>query len=395
MKTIGICACYDSRNYGSMLQTFATLQQIENMGFNYEIINYTKKLTFDLLIRSIGRIPDELMQRFALRKERKELAKYPVIISSLDKRSKCFTKYIEEHFSEKLSAPSDTFAQLRIQAKKYEAVMVGSDQLWTPRGYSTGFYNLMFVPDEITKISYATSFGVSSIPENKRVAARKFLRRIDFISVREIRASEIVYELIDRKVPTVVDPTLLFNSDQWDKLIEKKDVISEFPYIFCYFLGNNPSQREEVKKLKKETGYKIVFIPHLDEFIESDVSFGDIQLFDVGPNEFVNLIRNAEYICTDSFHGSVFSILNHKQFITFNRFKDSDSNSRNSRIDSLLSQTELKDRRFNGDLISQMQQPIDFEKVECCLEKMRKKSNDFLNNVMKNLKEEESYNANQ
>ena len=73
-------------------------------------------------------------------------------------------------------------------------------------------------------------------------------------------------------------------------------------YIFCYLLGSNPQHREWAEELKKHTGYKIVTIPFLDEFVESDITFGDCQLFDVGPAEFMNLIRYAEYVCTDSFH---------------------------------------------------------------------------------------------
>lgn len=381
MGKIGICACYDTLNYGSMLQTMATLKQLEMMGYEYEIINYSRKLTVDLLLRSIGRIPEELNERIIKKKKQKQMSAYPNIKVAIQQRNSCFRDFIETHFEDKLSEPCDTFKQLQVIARRYDAVLVGSDQLWTPRGYSTGFYNLMFVPDEIPKLAYATSFGVNSIPENKKGIAKRFLDRMNYISVRELRASEIVNELTGRCVPTVVDPTLLFNGDEWKKMVGEKPILN-YKYIFCYFLGNNPEQRREVEKLRKETGYKVVCIPHLDEFIEEDVEFGDEQLFNVGPAEFVNLIRYAEYICTDSFHGSVFSILNHKQFITFNRFKTSDTNSRNSRIDSLLKQTNLQDRRFNGNLIDSIQRPIAYEYVEDSLTEMRKKSLDYLEKAL-------------
>lgn len=386
MGKIGVCACYNSFNYGSMLQTLATLKQLENMGYEYEIINYTKKLTLDLLIRSLDRIPSEISERLTKRRKQKQMAAYPDLVKSIGQRNMCFDQFVGTYFADKLSVPCHTFAQLQTQAKQYDAVLVGSDQLWTPRGYSTGFYNLLFVPDEVPKLAYATSFGVSSIPNNKKAIAQKFLKRMDHISVRELRASEMVKELTGRDVPTVVDPTLLFNGTDWGQMIENKKVITEYPYIFCYFLGNNPEQRKEVEKLQKETGYKIVFIPHLDEFIESDLNFGDKQLFDVGPAEFVNLIRHAEYVCTDSFHGSVFSILHHKQFVTFDRFRAGDANSRNSRIDSLLSQTGLQGRRFDGNLIEQIQKPINYEEVENCLAQMRGKSVNYLKTAMQNAK---------
>lgn len=80
-------------------------------------------------------------------------------------------------------------------------------------------------------------------------------------------------------------------------------------------MGNNPNQRDIVKELKDMTGMKIVALQHLDEYIPSDEGFADEAPYDVGPAEFLNYIRNAEYICTDSFHCSVFSILYKKKFL--------------------------------------------------------------------------------
>ena len=99
------------------------------------------------------------------------------------------------------------------------------------------------------------------------------------------------------------------------------------------------------------------------------------------------MIRNAEYVCTDSFHGSVFSILNHKKFVTFNRFKTTDRNSRNSRIDSLLQQTNLSERRYDGNLEEQIVKDIDYDKVESRLTKMREKSEDYLEMALKSIVE--------
>ena len=103
--------------------------------------------------------------------------------------------------------------------------MVGSDQLWVPKGYSTGFFNLLFVPENVPKLAYATSFGVSEIPKNKRKAAKYFLNRMDYISVRELRASEMIKELTGREVPTVVDPTILFTGEEWKEIITEKKVV--------------------------------------------------------------------------------------------------------------------------------------------------------------------------
>lgn len=385
MKKIGVCACYDTKNYGSMLQTLATCKQIEALGYDYEIIKYTRKATVGLILRSLGRIPEKLAVKKAKLEQSKQLERYPEVKQGIKTRNACFDAFMNSTFT-KMSPAYDTFEQLKKATENYDAVLVGSDQLWLPQGYSTGFYNLLFVPDNIPKIAYATSFGVSQIPENKKKTAKEFLNRIEHISVRELRGSEIVKELTGRDVPTVVDPTLLFNQKQWAEIIPEKPVM-EGKYIFCYFLGNNPQQRKTVRAFADVQGLPVVTIPHLDEFIESDVGFGDYEKYDVGPAEFINLIRNAKYICTDSFHGSVFSILHHKQFVTFNRFAEGNKQSRNSRIDSLLKQTGLTDRRFNADSIleDKIDVFIDYQAVECSLTKMRKGSVDYLTDALKDI----------
>ena len=134
----------------------------------------------------------------------------------------------------------------------------------------------------------------------------------------EESGKRIVKELTGRDVPVILDPTMVITRKQWDEAVPDQ-AVTDGEYLFCYFLGNNPSHREEASALAKSLGLKIVTLRHLDEYIASDEKFGDEAPYDVGPEEFVNLIRHAKYVCTDSFHGSVFSILYRKQFISFNR----------------------------------------------------------------------------
>lgn len=124
---------------------------------------------------------------------------------------------------------------------------------------------------------------------------------------------------------------MLTDRKRWDELSGDCPFVSE-KYIFCYFIGNNPSQREFAKKLAQKTGCKILAVKHIDEYIKSDDDFGDIDYLEVGPKEFVNFIRYATYVCTDSFHGTIFSIMYNKNFFTFMRFSDSQKSSMNSRV---------------------------------------------------------------
>lgn len=105
----------------------------------------------------------------------------------------------------------------------------------------------------------------------------------------------------------VCDLMLLFDDKDW-MIIQEDAPIIKNDYIFVYFLGINPLHREFVTRLKKETGLKVVCLPHIDEYIKADKVCSDIRLYDIDPGQFLNLIRNAKYVCTDSFHCSVFSI---------------------------------------------------------------------------------------
>lgn len=165
------------------------------------------------------------------------------------------------------------------------------------------------------------------------------------------------------------------------KEIPNKRIVKD-DYIFCYFLGNNPEQRTEVGKLAKLTGLKIVMLRHLGEYIADDERFGDYAPYDIGPGEFVNLIRYADYVCTDSFHGSVFSVIYQKQFISFNRYKDG-VNSRNSRLDTLFTNTGIN-RRYQGNIIEEIMKPIDYDEVEIRLSQCRRNAERYLKEALIN-----------
>ena len=233
-----------------------------------------------------------------------------------------------------------------------------------------------WIPEQIKKITYAASFGVSNIPKYQIKGTKKFLGRIDNISVREQQGAQIVYDMINKKVPVVVDPTLLLDSDMWGGIsanIQDKD------YIFCYFLGDNKMAREMAIAMKKKTGKKIFSIPCMDEINLEDLKFGDKQLYDVGPSEFLSYIKNAAYVITDSFHGTVFSVLFNKQFVVYNRYNNKNKNSTNSRIDTLLLKIELENRRVLNNFSTEesvniLLGAIDYSKVNFKVSELKSES---------------------
>jgi hypothetical protein len=198
--------------------------------------------------------------------------------------------------------------------------------------------------------------------------------------MRENRGSEIVKELTGRTVRTILDPVFMFDNDGWEKLIPLKKEFNE-PYIFAYFLGNNPKHRIAVNKLANEIGLKIIALRHLDQYVAEDENFGDYAPYDVAPDCFLNLLRGASYVCTDSFHGSCFSIIHKKQFMVFDRYVEGSKHSKNSRIDSLCQNLGLTERRFKGD-ISKITQSIDYEDVYKKLDTLRVEANKFIDEAL-------------
>lgn len=383
MKKLGICVCYQHRNYGSQLQSYATTVELKRRGIDFEIIRYKKKITPALLLKSLPRLfnPVFINDRVLVRYQKKlKLLMHPQLKQNNNIRNSCLAKFSKEHFTS-LSPMYYGYDELCKAAEKYDAVMVGSDQLWAPSGITSNFYNLMFAPDEKTKISYAASFGVSQIEKKYHNLYNQFLSRMDFISVRENSGKKLVESLSDKSAEVVVDPVLLLDKEDWDREIPDKRLYDE-PYIFAYFLGKSPEYRNAVTKFARKKGLKIVTSHHMDSYNKADESFGDYAPFDVGPAEFVNLIRNAEYVFTDSFHGSVFSMLYKKKFLVFNRYSDKSISSKNSRIDSFCRNYGLSERRFDGN-IDDVDNEIDFDTVHKKVENHRAESRAFLDRALR------------
>lgn len=382
MKKIGLSVCYDTKNFGSQLQVLATVRQVEALGYRTEIIRYQKKLTPKFVMQSLPRMLNSyfIRNKLARRKQRREIARHPQIAQQVRIRNLRFDRFVTEQFTN-LSEPYVGWDHLlRKSAQEYDGFLCGSDQLWLPSNLGSHFYTLEFTPDDKPKIAYATSFGVSQIPWYQKGRTAAYLRRFQALSTREIAGSEIITSLTGQKAPVVCDPTLLFDAAAWREMIPEREVVSE-PYVFAYFLGTNPEHRRAAAELRSRTGLKLVTCPFLDNFVESDQTFGDIRLFDMDAADFVNLIRHAEYIVTDSFHGSVFSILHHKKFLTFNRFSGG-SNSRNSRIDSLCALLGLSGRRYDGD-VGKIDKDIDYEQVDARAASLRETSAAYLKDALR------------
>lgn len=388
MKPIGLVTCYFHHNYGSMLQAYATELIMQQMGLPFQTIackapiNYMQENKILYIIKKLL-IADWKMRLGKMKIERAK-KENPMFAKNWEIRNKAFDQFAETFFH--VSPYCKNREELTKMAENYSAFLVGSDQLWRTDSVEHGYYTLEWVPDHIRKIAYSTSIGVKEVPWFQVEKNKRFMNRFDHIALREQSACDLVYKLTGRKVPVVLDPTLLFTGDQWLG-IQQREPLTNGKYIFCYLLGDNPSQREFIKNVKEKTGYKIVALQQLDDYIPSDEGFADEAPY-VGPREFLNYIRNAEYVFTDSFHCSVFSILYKKNFFTFNRFAEGAKQSTNTRIDNLLHITGLEARRMTND--KTIEEVVNFKRkfdgVDEKLNALRKSSMDYLYNAFKDLK---------
>lgn len=322
---------------------------------------------------------------------RKLLAKKrnPEYARNLEVRYGMFRDFASNMFT--LSRRYDSKALLGESAHDYAAFVVGSDQLWLPSNIAADYYTLNFVPDGVCKIALATSFGISVLPEKYGRKAGEFLNRIDYVSVRETSGQKLVKQWADRDVPVVCDPTIMFDAEEWKKAIgadgDGKRFANGEKYLFVYFLGNNPWEREIVKRVRKETGLKIVQIAHSDEYVKSDEEFADFTPYNVGPREFVELIRDAEYVFTDSFHCSVFSMLNSKRFFTFPRYSNDGPASTNGRLYSLLSLVKQEKRMVRKsdvfNVADRLKEEVDYKVVHGELDKLRQFTWNWLEKALK------------
>ena len=385
MKKIGCVIAYRKghTNYGTSLVGYSLVRKLRELGFDIEIINYVKRLTLFEKLRYLANafMCGGLRKLLIRRRVGDAINENSDYGEGLRKR----TEVVEAYKSRKLEPLFRQyvgFKSLREGSVKYRAIVVGSDQVWTPMSLPNKYFNLLFAADQVRKVAYASSFGVSEIPWFQRKATGKYLDRFYRIGVREVRGKEIVEELSKKEAKVVADPTLLLSASEWEEEARESRFGSGDPYIFVYLLGPNQDGRKAARELKQRTGLRIITLKHMDEYVAEDETFGDEWPYDVDPNDFVRLISKASYVITDSFHCSAFSIQFHRRFMTFYRFRQGSSQGRNSRIDSLFSVLGIsRDRIYSGD-VGHIDDEVDWKEVDKRLKTLRQDSIGFLKEAL-------------
>lgn len=357
MKKVGILTFHFSDNYGAVLQCYALRTMINRISdCQAEVINFNPG-------RKYGWYSEQSIQ---------------------DKYVDKLEKYFEFNRCEN-AIEQEQFAHIEeINQEEYDCFVVGSDQVWnTAFSFFNTAYLLDFVKYGQRKIAYAASVGLAvDSPRMKREVFEKYIPGFDYLSVREKTHEQFISSFTDKKVQTVLDPTLLLTKDDYDILIEdvdnSRDAEIEGDYIFFYYLKHDtttPLACSFVNMLSRKHNLKVVhFYVDMPEHVFKNESKS---FFFEGPKDFVWYIKHAKIVVTNSFHGTVFSILYHKPFYTYI------VKSMEARVLDLLGTLDISDRLIRGyKPLGEVSFEMDYESVDRKLAEERKKSIEYLETAL-------------
>ena len=364
-KKIGIITFHSSHNCGSMLQAYALQTVLEKRyGAEVEIIDFSNKGS-----RNLYGLFDFRLKRSALKHNLLTIRYWKLV-----------NQYRRDYINFKEKYLHTTERQFRNHKElesldgKYDVIIAGGDQVWNVLcPDADDAYFLDFIHDS-KKAAYSPSLGGNNLNEVVKDTQkyRRLLNEFDFISVREPNGKKWLEQLIGREVPIIADPTLLLSGEDWNKVATN---VTEEHYIFVYSLSMPNEVLEFANKLAKSKHEKIVFCT-LDNLFAIKNKNNTVN---PSPEEFLGYIKNADYVVTNSFHGTVFSIIFKKVFFVIKNVNPNHDNSRLTNVLSLLGlESQLVDSSFSPDNL----EDIDYLDVENKLEAMKKLSKAYINRII-------------
>lgn len=353
-KTASVISIYDVDNYGNRLQNYAVKRILEKR--NILVINY-KNVVGQGFVRKVKSF---LIDFYLIRKA-----------ISLIKNGKYGKKYENGYnFSEKYTEPTPFYVATQNYNLAYsDYYIVGSDQVWNPEFQRLSKLDLLTEVNCGKKISLAASFGVSSINNINKDILKESLNKFDYISVREDSGSTIISEILGKKPYVLVDPTMMLSAEEWSN-IEKKVATPDEGYVLTYFLGNITDERMmAINNFADKNGCKVIHLGKRDF----------TNYYSSGPDEFIYLIHHANYICTDSFHACVFSLIFKRPFIAFTRY-DNKIGDMTTRLSCLLKQFNINQTLINDNEL--IEPSYDYEQIEKILSDLQCEFNKFLDEAL-------------
>lgn len=371
MKTAGMITFHVATSLGANLQTYALQQTVNKFQVNCEIINYNRYYCEQ----------EKQIYKKSLRQRLKSGAiKLAVTVNSIVERKETEQKAVMKFRTNFLKISPKTYntiEELKANPPQYDYYITGSDQVWNPTTTFLEAYYLTFVPERRTTIAYAPSIGVSSIPEKYKPVMKEYISHVQHLSCRERIGAQQISKLMNKPVVNVLDPTFLLTPDDYEKIVIEPRV--EEPYLLCYFLGSMSYGRKIAKKIAGKLGLKIVIIPSNP----ADLLFFHRKIKGVGPREFLGLIKNASFVCTDSFHGLALSVNFNKPFLAFTRRNAKGEFSNVSRLESITELLKIPERLLSpGDSFDERLLNINYSDINPLLSEQREISLNYLKNAL-------------
>lgn len=375
MKDIAIVTLFHkSYNYGAVLQAYALQIWLKQNGLESDVL----RIDCDASASQKKRMapPARKMKRTCWQKIKKLLTK-----AVLFSRRRKFDAFSRSHMNISDRIYSD--ADIGETNQKYEAFIAGSDMIWYFNfSYDSCFLN--FVSDRHLKIAYAACIGTEKIDEAYMRYMIPLLERFDFISVRERASVQLLSGRVHQKVHCVLDPVFLLPLEHWVNMCKKSHKKKD--YILVYLLGYSKEMHRLVQSLSEKLHLKPVVIPFGTMKLSRVVmQIKGKKIVAASPIEFLTLMKNAKYVITDSFHGTVFSIIFHKCFCAVPRKDRNEQPRMGLRIYDILERFGLEDRiqQSLDDVLRVLYTEVDYEAVEKRLEKERTHSINYLKEALK------------
>lgn len=371
----GVFAC----NYGAALQGYALVTQLRLMGFEAYDVNYLSHneyhpQQYSCLQRIMKRIP--LLFNYGLVKNKIQIYKNRKKFQQLHQ---VFREFVDESKLTYQNGKMYSLDELQKITDSFFGFIVGSDVVWNPylrKNKNDEGYFLTFVPDGIRRIAYAPSFGVTTLPPESKNNLAELLNRFDAISVREASGAKLVKKETGIDVPVVLDPTMLLEPKEYEKItVIPKDLPKH--YIAVYQFGGMESTNRKIQEIQEKLNLPIVYIP-------SGMKNINKARYDLGPKEFIGLIKNADLVISDSFHCTVFCLLCNTPFVTFCRTMPTEKTNLNSRMADLLEMVGMSNRMIYPEQKIDFNYLLncDFTKVNIVLAERRKQSLEYLKKAL-------------
>ncbi len=367
---IGIISIHSAHNYGSVLQAYALQEEIKKFNEDVKIINYRpnyfdtqyKMFSIKVYKRYKGIINKILHLGWRILKIRSRYIKY-----------RKFENYIKNRYN--LTKKYRTYKELEKANFDFDIIFCGSDQIWNTditEGFDKSFY-LGFADKKTIKASYAASVGREKIDLKYEEEYKKYIGRLDFIALREEESKNIIQEYTEKPITITIDPTLLIEKEKWNEIASKSKMDIKDKYILVYILEENEEFVKIVNAISEFLGIRVISP-------SKKIRFNNETIYpEVGPEDFVKLFKNAEFVITNSFHGTVFSLIYEKKNCIIPHKKTG------ARMCNLMKKAGLEDRiiaNYNDLNLKKINKDIEYDRVKENLDAERKIAEDYIRNVL-------------